>query len=125
VLVVDDHLAFRERLKALLSTTEDIVVVTEASNGSEAIVAARDHQPDVVIMDLDMPYSGNVQGVEATRQIVATSPHGAVLILTVFEDPDSLFAALRAGARGYLLKGSSLNQLTRAIRAVADGEAIL
>jgi DNA-binding NarL/FixJ family response regulator len=124
VLVVDDHLAFREGLKALLSTTGDITVVGEASNGPEAIVAARDLQPDVVIMDLDMPGSGNVQGVEATRQIVATSPHAAVLVLTVFEDPDSIFAALRAGARGYLLKGASLDQLTRAVRAVADGEAI-
>jgi DNA-binding NarL/FixJ family response regulator len=122
--VVDDHLAFREGLKALLSTTGDITVVGEANNGPGAIVAARDLQPDVVIMDLDMPGSGNVQGVEATRQIVATSPHAAVLVLTVFEDPDSIFAALRAGARGYLLKGASLDQLTRAIRAVADGEAI-
>jgi DNA-binding NarL/FixJ family response regulator len=124
VLVVDDHLPFREGLKALLATTADIAVIAEAANGPDAITRAHEHQPDVVVMDLDMPDSGEIQGVEATRQIVATSPHTAVLVLTVFEDPDSIFAALRAGARGYLLKGANLEQLTRAIRAVADGDAI-
>jgi DNA-binding NarL/FixJ family response regulator len=87
VLVVDVHLPFREGLKALLSTTGDISVIAEASNGPEAIVVAREYQPDVVIMDLDMPDSGDVQGVEATRQIVATSPHEPVLVLTVSKTP--------------------------------------
>ena len=92
-----------------------------ATSGTEAVEMARDTQPDVVLMDLHMP---GLNGIEATRRIVADSPHIAVLVLTMFDDDDSVFAALRAGARGYLLKGADQEQIHAAVRAVADGEAI-
>ncbi len=122
VLVCDDHTPFREGLRALLCTSSEVEVVGEARDGRAAVEAALSLQPDVVLMDLAMPGMG---GVEATRHVLARCPHIAVLVLTMAEDDESVFAALQAGARGYLLKGARKAEMLRAIRAVSDGEAIL
>jgi len=99
----------------------DTAVIAQAATGAEAVALAAQHQPDVVLMDIQMP---GVNGIEATRQIVQTSPHIGVIIVTMFEDNDSLFAAMRAGARGYVLKGADQEEMLRVIRAVAQGEAL-
>ncbi len=122
VLVVDDHPLFREGVRAVLAAEPSMEVAGEAASGSEAVTAAAELQPDVVVMDLQMP---GLNGIEATRQIVGASPHIAVLILTMFEDDESVFAAMRAGARGYLLKEGSPEQIALAVRAVSCGETIL
>ena len=121
VLTADDNASFREGLSALLLSAPDLEVVGEAGDGGEAVRLAAELQPDVVLMDLDMP---GTSGIEATRRILDTSPHIAVLVVSMFEDDDSVFAALRAGARGYLLKGAPKAEILRAIRAVVSGEAI-
>lgn len=121
VLVVDDHPVFRAGLRALLESMDTTEVVGEAASGTEAISQALTLQPDVIVMDLDLP---DIDGVEATRQIVATSPHIGVLVLTMFSDDDSVFAAMRAGARGYLLKGDDQEEIRRAIVGVGHGDAI-
>lgn len=121
VLVVDDHPVFRAGLRALLDSMEDTEAVGEAARGLDAVDQALALQPDVVVMDLDLP---DIDGVEATRRIVATSPHIGVLVLTMFGDDDSVFAAMRAGARGYLLKGDDQAEIRRAIVAVGNGDAI-
>jgi DNA-binding NarL/FixJ family response regulator len=102
VLIADDHLIFRDGLRALLASTPDAELVGEAATGEEAIALAASVQPDVVLMDLQMP---GLNGIEATRRIVHDSPHTRVLVVTMFEDDNSVLAAMRAGARGYLLKG--------------------
>jgi DNA-binding NarL/FixJ family response regulator len=122
VLVADDHPPMRAGLRAMLGLCDGVEVIAEATTSDEAIRAAEDQQPDVVLMDLRMPGAG---GIEATRAVVRQSPHIAVLVLTMAEDADSLFAAMRAGARGYLLKESDQDQLVRAVQAVARGEFIL
>lgn len=121
LLIADDSRAVRTGLKAMLRVVEDVQLVGEATGGDEAIRLAERLQPDVILMDLHMPA---VNGIEATRQIVHTSPHIAVLVLTMYDDDDSVFAAMQAGARGYLLKGASKNEMLRAIRDVAGGAAI-
>ena len=121
ILVVDDHPLYRRGLAALLSGQENWEVVGEEADGIGAVTAAHALQPDVVVMDLRMP---GIDGIEATRRIVSTSPHIAVLVLTMYEDDGSVFAAMRAGARGYLLKGAEQDEIVRAIRAAAAGEAI-
>lgn len=121
ILICDDHAAFRSGLRALLATVPDLAVVGEASSGEEAMELAASLQPDAILMDLRM---AGVDGIAATREIVDTSPHVAVLVLTMYEDDISVFDALRAGARGYLLKGADRSEIVRAIRAVASGEAI-
>jgi DNA-binding NarL/FixJ family response regulator len=121
VLIADDHPHFREGLRALLLSTSEVEVVGEAADGEETISLATRLQPDVIVMDIKMPGTG---GIEATRRISRHSPHISVLILSMFEDDDSLFAALQAGARGYLLKGALKTEILRAIRAVAGGDAI-
>lgn len=121
VLICDDHAAFRASLAALLSGGEDITVVGEAANGAHAVRAALALQPDVVLMDLAMPGLG---GVEATRAIVHSAPHIGVIVLTMVEDDDAVFAAIRAGARGYLLKGARRAEIVRTLRAVAGGDAV-
>jgi DNA-binding NarL/FixJ family response regulator len=120
VIIADDHPMFRQGLRALLEAL-DVDVVAEAINGPEAVRLSAEMQPDVVVMDLHMP-GGN--GIEATRTITRTSPRIGVLVLTMFRDDDSVFAAMRAGARGYLLKESGAQEIARAVNAVAAGEAI-
>src|SRR5580704_9140983 len=121
VLIADDHPLFRDGLTALLTEGPDTELAGAATSGTEAVDLARETQPDVVIMDLHMP---GLNGIEATRRIVADSPHIAVLVLTMFDDDDSIFSALRAGARGYLLKGADQEQIRAAIHAAANGEII-
>lgn len=121
VLIADDHPHFRDGLHALLLSAPNIEVVGEAGDGEEAIRLAARLQPDVILMDLNMPGTG---GIEATRRILHTSPHISVLVISMYEDDDSVFAALKAGARGYLLKGALKAEILRAIRAVTSGEAI-
>ncbi len=103
LLLADDHAHFRAGIRALLLTEADRVVAGEAATGHEAVDRAAALQPDVVLIDIKMP---GLNGIEATRRIVSSSPHIAVLVLSMFEDDDSVFAALQAGARGYLLKGA-------------------
>jgi DNA-binding NarL/FixJ family response regulator len=121
ILIADDQTITRSGLQMLLTAAEDIEVVGEARNGDEAIKLAAEHQPDVILMDLRMPI---VNGIEATRRIHRTSPTICILILTVFEDDTSVFPAIRAGARGYLLKDTEQDELLRAIRTIANGGAI-
>jgi DNA-binding NarL/FixJ family response regulator len=121
ILVVDDHDKFREGLVALLAATDTVEVVGTASDGRAAVTLALDLQPDVILMDLHMP---QLNGVEATARIVQSSPHISVLVLTMMEDEDSVFAAVRAGARGYLLTGARRAEIVRAVQAVGAGEVI-
>jgi len=122
VMLVDDHRMFREGVASLLARTDDIVLIGEAATGEEAIQLAETLLPDIVLMDVKMPGMG---GIEAARAIVTRSPHIGVIMLTMFEDDESVFAALKAGARGYVLKDADRGTLVRAIRAVAQGEALL
>ncbi len=121
ILIAEDSAPFRQGLRGLLQSVDSLEVVGEATSGQEAIQLANQLQPDIVLMDLQMP---GLNGIEATRQIVYTSPHISILMLTMFEDDESVFAALRAGARGYLLKGALKAEIVRAIQGVASGEAI-
>jgi DNA-binding NarL/FixJ family response regulator len=120
ILIADDHALFRGGLNALFLSVPDTEVVGEASTGGEAVALAADLQPDVVLMDIQMP---DVNGIEATRAVVRDSPHVGVIVVTMFEDDDSVFAAMRAGARGYVLKGADQEEILKVIRAVAAGEA--
>jgi DNA-binding NarL/FixJ family response regulator len=121
VLIADDHPAFRRGVDLMLVGVDDIEVVGHAETGLRAVDLAAEVAPDVVLMDLRMP---DLDGIEATRRINRTDHAPAVVVLTMFEDDDSVFAAMRAGARGYLLKGADQDEIVRAIRAVAAGEAI-
>ena len=121
ILIVDDHQLFRDGLRALLLSAPDTEVVGEAANGKEAIQLAAETQPHVILMDIQMP---DGDGIAATRQITAANPQIGVLMVTMFEDDQSVFAAMRAGARGYILKGARHEEMLRAIRAVGSGEAI-
>lgn len=121
VLIADDNAEFREGLHALLAASPEVEVAARAATGDEAIEFVARTQPDVVLMDLQMP---GLNGIEATRRIVGASPHIGVLMLTMFEDDDSVIAAMRAGARGYVLKGAPKAELLLAILAVAGGQAI-
>ena len=121
ILIADDNATFRKGLLTLLKSIPVTEVIGEAISGEEAILLAGQLQPDIILMDLKMP---DLNGIEATRRIVQTSPHIGVLILTMFQDDDSVFAAMRAGARGYILKGANQDEILRAIRAVESGEAI-
>ena len=121
ILIADDHAHFREGLGALLLSSSDLVVVGEAEVGNEAVSLAAELQPDVILMDLNMP---GMSGIEATRHILRTSPHISVFVVSMFDNDDSVFAALQAGARGYLLKDAPKTEIPRAIRAVTSSEAI-
>ncbi|MCB0165743.1 MAG: response regulator transcription factor [Anaerolineae bacterium] len=121
ILIADDHPVFRKGLRALLVSMPTTELVGEATTGAEAIHLAEKLQPDVILMDLQMPGGG---GLPAIRQIVQTSPHIRILVVTMFDDDDSVFAAMRGGARGYVLKDMDDDDITRAILAVGNGEAI-
>ena len=121
VLVVDDHTLFRDGLSAILMNVPDIEVVGEAGTGQEAVTQAESLAPDVVLMDISMP---DLNGIEATQQVLALKPDTGIIMLTMLEDNDSLFAAMCAGARGYILKGADKAEVLKTIRAVAGGEAL-
>jgi len=121
IVVADDHAIVREGLRALLSAVQGYELIGTASTGAEAVRAAVTLRPDVLVMDIQMP---DTTGIEATREISRVAPSVAVLILTMFDDDESVFAAMRAGALGYVLKGAAPDEMIRAIAAVAGGEAI-
>ena len=121
VFIVDDHVLYREGVRKMLSVAPEIEIVGEAASGDEAIAQVLTLQPDVVLMDLKMP---GVNGIEATRRILYASPRIGVLVLTMFETDETVFAAMRAGARGYLLKDVDQEDVIRAVKAVSRGEAI-
>ena len=122
VLIADDHPVFRYGLRALLQTeATTIEVVGEAATGEEAVTLAAQVSPAVILMDVNMP---GLNGIEATRRILSATPQVGILMLTMFDDDESVFAAMRVGARGYLLKGAEGEETIRAIRAVSQGEAI-
>ncbi|MGH9301441.1 MAG: response regulator [Acidimicrobiales bacterium] len=122
VLIADDQPLFRRGLYVVLGTEADIEVVGEAEDGNEAIAKTEELAPDVVLMDVRMP---KVSGIEATRRIRATSPATRVLMLTVSDDEDDLFEAVKAGASGYLLKEISVEEVAAAIRAVTQGQSLI
>lgn len=121
VLIADDHPLFREGVRSLLRSLPNAEAVGEASSGDEVIAKAAELLPDVILMDIQMP---GMNGIEATRRILAAHPHIGIIVLTMYEDDDSVFAAMRAGARGYVLKGADQAELIRGIQAVATGEAL-
>jgi DNA-binding NarL/FixJ family response regulator len=121
VLIVDDHPVFRDGVRGLVERAPDLELVGEAETGAEAVALAAERRPAIILMDLRMP---EMSGIEATRRIVAADPSVGVLVLTMSEDDDSLFAAMRAGARGYIPKDADADELLRAIRAAAVGEMI-
>lgn len=121
VLVVDDHPLFRDGLTGLLKTVDGVEVVGSAGDGETAVRTALELRPDVVLMDLNLP---GTSGLEATRRIVAGAPETAVLVLTMVDDDDSVIAALRVGARGYVLKGAVQEEVLAALRTVATGGAV-
>jgi DNA-binding NarL/FixJ family response regulator len=121
ILIADDHPLFRAGLRAMLTSAPDTELVGEATTGEEAASLAAELQPDLVVMDVQMP---ETDGIEATRRITRDSPHINILVVTMFEDDGTVFQAMRAGARGYVLKGANYAEMLRAIRAVGNGEAI-
>ncbi|UCE01198.1 MAG: response regulator transcription factor [Chloroflexota bacterium] len=121
IIIADDHTLLRDGLRALFSSVPDIEVIGEAETGEEVINKAAELQPNVILMDIQMP---GINGIQATRQIVNANPHIGVIVVTMYKDDDSVFAAMRAGARGYILKGADQEEMLRAIRAVAQGEAL-
>jgi DNA-binding NarL/FixJ family response regulator len=121
LMIADDHKLFREGLKALLAVTEDIEIAGEAEDGDTAVKKCRELQPAIILMDINMP---GMNGIQATQQILQDRPQTGIIMLTMLEDDASVFNAIRAGARGYLLKGADPNEVLNVIRAVADGQAL-
>jgi DNA-binding NarL/FixJ family response regulator len=120
ILIADDHGVVREGLRAVLGPEPDMEVVGEAATGKDVVELAAELRPDVILMDIQMP---RMNGIEATRRILEATPEVGVVVLTMFEDDDSVFSAMRAGARGYVLKGAPPSQILKVLRAVAGGEA--
>lgn len=120
VVIADDHTLFRDGLRALFASIPELEVVGEAADGREAIAEVKRTQPDVVLMDIQMP---DINGIEATRALLNESPDLAVIVVTMLETHDTVFAALRAGARGYVLKEADQDEMLDTIQAVAAGEA--
>lgn len=121
LIIVDDHKLFREGIKALLAVTDDIEIVGEAEDGATAMKRIRELEPDVILMDINMP---GLNGIRVTEQILAQHPQTRIIMLTMLEDDASIFHAMRAGARGYLLKGAEPEEVLSVIRAVAEGQAL-
>ncbi len=121
VLIADDHPVFRDGLRVLIDATADMAMAGEAADGDAAVASVAEHHPDVILMDLKMP---GLNGIDATRRLRETHPEVGVVVLTMFDDDDSVFAAMRAGARGYLLKGADKDEVRLAVRAAARGEAV-
>jgi DNA-binding NarL/FixJ family response regulator len=121
IVLADDHPLVRQGLRAVLDATDDLEVVAEADDGREAVRLCVEHRPDVVLMDLQMP---GLHGLDATREVRRASPETAVLVLTMFDDDDTVFAAVAAGASGYLLKGADGADIVAAVRAAAAGQAV-
>jgi DNA-binding NarL/FixJ family response regulator len=121
ILLVEDHPMFREGLARMLESVEEFEVVGAAVTGEEAVQLAQRLRPNIILMDLNLP---KMSGIEATKQIIQKHPETGILVLTMYDDDSSVFAAMRAGARGYLLKEANRNEIIRAIQAVGDGEAI-
>ncbi|MET7403848.1 response regulator transcription factor [Dactylosporangium sp. NPDC005572] len=122
VLIADDHFLVRRGIGALLASLDAFVVVAEATTGVEAVREAQLTEPDVVIMDINMPV---MNGIESTRQLSRAVPGAAVLVLTMFDDDETVLSAMRAGARGYLLKGAGQDEVVAAIRSVATGQVVI
>lgn len=121
VLIADDHAFYREGVCSMLGTVEEVEVAGEAATGEDIVAMAIEDKPDVILMDIKMP---GLSGIEATRRILSKCPMIGILMVTMYEDDDSVFAAMRAGARGYLLKDADRDELVRAVAAVSRGEAI-
>lgn len=121
LMIADDHKLFREGIKALLAVTDDFEIVGEAEDGETAIKQCLELQPDIVLMDINMP---GLNGIQSTRQILEKQPQTRIIMLTMLEDDASIFHAMQAGARGYLLKGADPAEVLSVIRAVAEGQAL-
>lgn len=122
LLLADDHTLFREGLKQVLEIQDDIVIIGEAKNGNEAIELCRKHQPDIVLMDIDMP---EMNGIEATKIMKQECEEINIIILTMYDDDNHIFEAIKEGANGYILKGSSIEKLISTIKAVSKGESFI
>ena len=120
ILMADDHAVFREGLRYVLGSEPDMEIVGEAATGKEVVEKAAELGPDVVLMDIQMP---GINGIEATRRILGSDPKVGVVVLTMFEDNDSVFSAMQAGAKGYVLKGADPTEILKVVRAVAEGDA--
>ena len=120
ILMADDHAVFREGLRYVLGSEPDMEIVGEAATGKEVVQRVADLGPDVILMDIQMP---GINGIEATRRILGSDPKVGIVVLTMFEDDDSVFSAMRAGARGYVLKGADPSEILKVVRAVAEGDA--
>jgi DNA-binding NarL/FixJ family response regulator len=121
LLVADDHALFREGLQALFSATPGIEIVGEAANGDETVALAEKLQPDIILMDINMP---GTDGIQATRWVLRANPTIGVIMVTMLEEDAALFSAMRAGARGYVLKGAHHEELLQTVRAVASGQVL-
>ena len=122
VLLADDHTLFRKGIRTMLDEMPEVEVVGEAASGREALELANQLVPDVILMDIKMPH---LSGIEATREILRENPHIGVILVTMFDDPESVFAGMRAGSRGYVLKEAEPEELRRAIEAAHRGEVML
>src|SRR5215207_9081892 len=120
VLVADDHNLFRYGIKAMLANAEGFEVVGEAASGEEVVEKVAQTRPDIILMDIQMP---GINGIEATRRVLEKYPSIGVVVVTMFEDDDSVFSAMRAGARGYVVKGADAEEVLKVVGAVAEGEA--